>query len=83
MGVMAVLTSPCCGIGGLIGLIGLALGYNGLRSSSRGLSIFGMFASLCGVVLSVALMILIWYFAQMIQEPVPPNPDGTQAPFAH
>lgn len=82
LGVGAVFTSPCLGLGGLLGLIGLFTGYNGLRSNAREVSIIGMLACVVGIVLSAGIIVFMIALMMAMQDQPPPNPDGTQAPFA-
>ena len=81
LGFLAIFLSPCFGFGGLLGLPGFILGYSGLQSRLRGISIFGMLMSLIGIIFSISI-ILFFVIGTMQQiEEVPPKPNGTRAPF--
>jgi len=81
LGFLAIFLTPCFGFGGLLGLPGFILGYSGLQSRQRGMSIFGMLLSLMSIILSISIIVFLVFGAMQQIEEVPPKPNGTRAPF--
>ena len=83
LGLIALPSSCCCGVGAVFGLGGLLCGYAGLQSRLRTMSIFGMILNLAAIVLSIGSLVFWLATQSSIDREVPAAPDGTQAPFVN
>ena len=81
LGVVALCSVACCGVGAVFGLGGLLTGYAGLQSRMRTLSIIGMILNIVAIVLSIGTVVVFLVVQSSVDRDVPPAPDGTQAPF--
>jgi len=81
LGLGAITTFFCFGIGGIFGLLGLLLGFGGLQSRFRGLSILGLIFSLTGLLFALGFVAIVVVMQTAIDRELPPHPNGTKAPF--
>jgi len=82
-GLLSVPGSLCCGLGGLLGVVGFVLGVINFRTPGRGLAITGALFSAVGVVLSVGVLIFVLTLQSAVNRPVEaPAVVGAQPPFA-
>jgi len=82
LGLLSVPGAACCGLGGLLGVVGFILGTISLRTPSRGAGITGAFFGAVGVVLSLGVLLFVFTLQSALQRPVPPAADDTPPPFA-
>ena len=83
LGIVALPSAACCGVGAVFGFGGLLAGYSALQSRLRGLAIFGMVLNFAAIVLSIGA-VGVWIVTQTyVERDVPPSPDGTQPPFVN
>ena len=83
LGILALPSAACCGVGAVFGLGGLLAGYGGLQSRLRSLSIIGMVLNLAAILLSVGVVGALIVMQSAVDREVPAAPDGTQAPFVN
>jgi hypothetical protein len=78
---MVSLGTFLCGIGAVFGLLGLLLGFSGLQSRFRTLSILGLMLNLTGLLFSLGMIAIIVVIQTTTERELPPHPNGTKAPF--
>jgi hypothetical protein len=81
LGMVAVTTAICFGIGAVFALLGLLLGFGGLQSRFRTLSVLGLVLNLCGLLFSLGMIAIIVVIQATTEREMPPHPNGTKAPF--
>ena len=81
LGVVAICSVPCCGVGAVFGLGGMLTGYSSLQSRLRTVGILGLMLNLAAIVLSIGAVVVYLAAISSVDREVPPAPDGTKAPF--
>ena len=83
LGIVALPSAACCGVGAVFGFGGLLAGYSALQSRLRSLAIIGMVLNFAAILLSIGMVGVIIVTQSAVDRDVPPAPDGTQAPFVN
>jgi hypothetical protein len=78
---LAAVATFLCGIGAVFGILGLLLGFSGLQSRFRTLSILGLVMNLTGLLFSLGMIAIIVVIQTTTEREMPPHPNGTKAPF--
>lgn len=83
LGIVALPSAACCGVGAVFGFGGLLAGYGALQSRLRSIAILGMVLNLAAILLSIGMVAVIVVTQSAVDRDVPPSPDGTQPPFVN